>query len=579
MRAFNPLLAVVFGPYLGVIKLRLLLMLVPLALAQDISAQWNSIGDSIVLPVFMLDGTYSPGVSAVDVDGDGWEDLTFGNDLHGIDLYLKAEVGFEPVQVDLGLQPGDCTPRSVVWVDIDNDADQDLFLTCRIGYNRVYRNLGELVMQEITDSCGIVVNLAQKAYGLSVADINLDGHLDVFIANYASTAPLAANEFYLGDGQGHFTETEWGLAQDLFTPSHQGQFIDLNEDDRLDLYVINDKDFLNEYYIGTDSGFVDMSAETGLDVNTDAMGTAWIDEDLDGRREVYITGLDEAFFMKDTGNLSFVNVAPEYGFPPEPTTGWAVVGADFDNDGWEDLFVNSADFIHYQYPLPSWYTSQPNKWFHNDGGAGWMDRSAELPTDAQFAEIYVMAQADWNQDGSVDLAAMPIGTEALLLEGEPTEGHWLEVLPRGTISNRDGIGTKVIAYTTDDAGGVVKRVRQASCGEGMLQQNSRWLHFGLGNTEAIDSLEVRWPLGLQEMHYDLASNQRLLLTEGEVDVAPPCPEDFDGNGWVDVEDILVLLGDYGCAGESCTGDFDGDGLVGSWDLVLFLSAFGFDCPD
>ena len=55
MRAFNPLLAVVFGPYLGVIKLRLLLMLVPLALAQDISAQWNSIGDSIVLPVFMLD--------------------------------------------------------------------------------------------------------------------------------------------------------------------------------------------------------------------------------------------------------------------------------------------------------------------------------------------------------------------------------------------------------------------------------------------------------------------------------------------------------------------------------------------
>ena len=77
----------------------------------------------------------------------------------------------------------------------------------------------------------------------------------------------------------------------------------------------------------------------------------------------------------------------------------------------------------------------------------------------------------------LSLLSLPIGTEALLLEGEPQEGHWLEVLPRGTESNRDGIGTKVIAYTTDSTGAVVSRVRQASCGEGMLQQNSRWLHF------------------------------------------------------------------------------------------------------
>ena len=61
-------------------------------------AQWNSIGDSLVLPTFMLGGTYSPGVSAVDVDGDGWEDLTFGNDLHGIDLYLRDSVGLRCIR-------------------------------------------------------------------------------------------------------------------------------------------------------------------------------------------------------------------------------------------------------------------------------------------------------------------------------------------------------------------------------------------------------------------------------------------------------------------------------------------------
>jgi len=559
--------------------LRLLFIPLFLLWGHSAVAQWNSIGDSIALPVFMLGGTYSPGVSAVDVDGDGWEDLTFGNDLHGIDLYLRDSLGFQAQPVDLGLQPGDCTPRSVVWADIDNDADQDLFLTCRIGHNRIYRNLGGLVMQDITDSSGIVMDPVRKAYGLSLADIDLDGHLDLFISNYASSLPLVANEFYLGDGQGHFTPTEWGLPQQLYTPTHQSQFIDLNDDDRLDLYLINDKDYINEYYIGTDSGFVDLSAETGLDVVTDAMGTAWIDEDHDGLREVYITGLDEAFFMKDTGGLSFVDVAPEYGLPPEPTTGWAVIGADFDNDGYEDLFVNSADFIHYQYPLPWWYTAQPNKWFHNDGGMGWTDRSPELPAAAQYAEIYVMVQADWNRDGTVDLAAIPIGTEALLLEGEPQGGHWLEVLPRGTQSNRDGIGTKVIAHTTGSQGEVVTRVRQASCGEGMLQQNSRWLHFGLGTTEVIDSLEVRWPMGLHEMMYDVPADQRLMLVEGEVQTVPDCPADFDGSGLIGVEDILVLLSVFGCSAADCTGDFDGDGVVGASDIIMFLAQFGEYCPD
>jgi hypothetical protein len=555
-------------------------LFVLLSVAQNAGAQWNSIGDSLMLSTFMVSGTYAPGMSAVDVDGDGWEDLTFGNDLYGIDLYLRDSLGFASHPVELGLVPGDCTPKSVVWADFDNDADQDLFLTCRVGHNRIYRNTGGLVMEDITENSGIVLDAARTAYGLCIADINLDGHLDLFISNYVNTVPLVANEFYLGDGEGHFTPTEWGLPQDLFSLTHQGQFIDLNDDDRLDLYVINDKNGTNELYIGTDTGFVDVSAETGLDVVVDAMGTAWIDEELDGRREVYITGMDEAVLLKDTGAYSFVDVAPQYGMPDELTTGWSVIGADFDNDGYEDLWVNSADFITYQYPLPFWYSAQPNKWFYNDGGTGWTDRSYALPVDAQFAEIYVMVQADWNQDGSVDLAAMPIGTEALLLEGEPQGGHWLEVLPRGTESNRDGIGTKVIAYSTDASGQGVSRVRQASCGEGMLQQNSRWLHFGLGEVAVLDSLEIRWPMGSIERMYDVPVDQRLLLVEGLVEVpANDCPGDIDGSGLIGVEDLLMLLESYGCQGGDCPGDIDGDGIVGAYDILFTLSLFGEPCPN
>ena len=111
----------------------------------------------------------------------------------------------------------------------------------------------------------------------------------------------------------------------------------------------------------------------------------------------------------------------------------------------------------------------------------------------------------------------------------------------------------------------------------MLQQNSRWLHFGFGATTTIDSLVVRWPMGLEETLYDVATNQRLMLVEGEN--APACPADFDGSGLIGVEDMLVVLGAYGCSGLSCPGDFDGDGLVGSADILLFLAQFGEFCPD
>lgn len=143
-----------------------------LMLSSCAHAQWVDISDSIALPVEMNYGYYSPGVSAVDVDGDGWEDLTWGNDLHGIDLYLKSDSGFSAHPVDLDMQPGDCTVRSTVWADMDDDGDQDLFLTCRVGQNRVFRNLGDLVMADITDSCGIVLDATRRSFGISPTSTN-----------------------------------------------------------------------------------------------------------------------------------------------------------------------------------------------------------------------------------------------------------------------------------------------------------------------------------------------------------------------------------------------------------------------
>ncbi len=549
-------------------------------------AQWTDVSDSLALPSFMLNGSYSPGISAVDVDGDGAEDLTFGNDLHGIDLYLRNDSGFVPHPVELGIEPGDCTARSVVWADMDNDGDQDLFLTCRVGQNRIFRNLGGLEMEDITDSCGIIMDDSRRSFGLSLADINRDGALDLYICNYPTVEPLYPNEFYLGDGTGHFTATEWGLPQDRFRASHQSHFLDLDGDHLLDLHVLNDRGTGNECYRGTDTGFVEVSDDWGLEAQLDAMGAGWIDQELDGKREVFITGTDEAIFLKDTGNLQYANVAASYGMPSELVTGWSVLGADFDNDGWEDLYVTSADWVAYSHPPPPFYTPQPNQWYWNDQGNGWIDRSSELP--GMMEEIYVAVHADWNEDGTPDIASLPVGTHALLMEGEPNMNHWLEVLPQGTSSNRDAIGTKVTAYTTDSTGAVIQRVRQLSCGEGMLAQHSRWLHFGLGATGTVDSLEVRWPLGDVDMLHGVPTDQRLVLTEGSVatdcgtletydPLACGCPADFNADGLVGVEDVIFLLGAFGCDQGGCAADLDADGITGTNDIVILLAAFGTPC--
>ena len=211
-----------------------------------------------------------------------------------------------------------------------------------------------------------------------------------------------------------------------------------------------------------------------------------------------------------------------------------------------------------------------------------------MPIEAQTAEVFVMARADWNQDGVVDLAALAVGEDALLLEGQQQPGHWLEVLPRGVESNRDGTGTRVIAYTTDLSGQVLRRERQASCGQGFLAQYSRWLHFGLGATEVVDSLELRWPLGEIEMLYEVEVDQRLMVVEGEngapcssLDTYMPslcnCEVDLNGDAIVGSNDLLVALANFGESSAGLVGDVDLDGVVGVNDILDLLSAFGFYC--
>jgi hypothetical protein len=95
--------------------------------------------------------------------------------------------------------------KSVVWVDIDNDGDQDLFITYRLEPNRMYLNHGGLIMEDISETCGILI-ADRRSYGASFGDYDNDGLLDLFVANYVSGSDEPFNELYHNLGNGQFEE-------------------------------------------------------------------------------------------------------------------------------------------------------------------------------------------------------------------------------------------------------------------------------------------------------------------------------------------------------------------------------------
>ena len=119
-----------------------------------------------------------------------------------------------------------------------------------------------------------------------------------------------------------------------------------------------------------------------------------------------------------------------------------------------------------------------------------------------------VAVADFDRDGQLDLAIQNRDRPAVLLMGRGASGNWLSVALEGTESNRDALGAVVTSY----AGGKAQ-ARQVADGSGYLARSSPILHFGLGDVEGVDRLEIRWPSGHTQVLTDVAANQRLVVRE------------------------------------------------------------------
>jgi enediyne biosynthesis protein E4 len=502
--------------------------------------------------------TMCGGVAVFDYDNDGWMDIYLVNGstlddvsagkCHTGKLYRNNHDGtFADVTAKSGLNH--CGwGFGVAAGDYDNNGWEDLYVTYLDG-GVLYRNNHDGTFTDVTAKAG-VGNPGHWGTSAAFGDYDNDGNLDLYVANYVDLdldhlPPFGSGPFcqyrgipvscgprglkggrdrlYHNNGDGTFTDVTEKLNIDSESDYGLGVlWLDYDHDGCLDLYVANDSSPSRLYHNNCHGGFDEVGSRAGVAFSADGraqagMGIDSADYDSDGWPDIV-----KINFSDDTNNLyhndhngSFTDMTGPAGFGPIsiPYLGFGVRFIDFDNDGWPDLFVANGHVNPQvdQHSFGVTYAERPFL-FHNlrDGKF----EEIGLHTGAAAERRYVgrgLASADFQNRGLEDLMMTVLdGSPVLLRNRSVGAGHWLLIKTIGTASNRDGFGARIQVK----AGNLVQtaEVRASSSFESASDPR---LHFGLGTASHADEIIVRWPSGRVDKTGTEASDQELIIKEGE----------------------------------------------------------------
>jgi hypothetical protein len=319
---------------------------------------------------------------------------------------------------------------------------------------------------------------------------------------------------------------------------------DLDGDGWADLFVANDTEPNFLFWNRGGQGFTEIAMDRGAAVNpfglaVSSMGVDWRDLDEDGRPDLFVTALsNEGFLLLRNAGGHFEDAAHAagLGLATLPYSGWSNTIADFDNDGWKDLFSANGHALDDVERAQDRAYRQRNAVFQNMRDGTFRDVSAEAgPGLQRVAAHRGAAMADFDNDGRLDLVVTALGERPSLLHNvtgrrsestAPLElgglsgparppiaepgGHWVLVRLRGRASNRLGLGATVRVET---AGRV--QWNHATTSVGFASSSDPRVHFGLGHSRSIRRLEVQWPSGRRQVVDDVAADQVLELSEPE----------------------------------------------------------------
>ncbi len=494
------------------------------------------------------------GVAWLDFDNDGLMDLLIVNG-STMDRLRAVVAGETPTPVPDGvflfhnLGNGhfeDVTRKSGLsnnyWgtganaADYNNDGYTDILITT-IGRDLLYRNNGNGTFTEVSGPAGLSGKIAWHT-GSSFGDFDNDGFLDLYVAAYVDIHSLSLAEpapvcpalgipafcgpiglkpdrgiLYHNNRDGTFTDVTRasGLAAAKAAHSFTPVFEDLNADGKIDLFIANDSD-PNLLFLNQGNGtFKEAALETGVAVNGKGsvqsnMGVAIGDLEGQGRLSlVTTTFMDDYFplFRQDKSGF-FDDVAAGAGLTglTHSWLGWACGFADFDNDGSPEIWLANG----HVYPRsPHYFQPVAILTDHNGGAYRIAYRFPATPDNSYRGG----AAADWNNDGKVSLAILPIAGQPLLLRNDTAGGNfWAGIQLRGTKSNRDGLGARVqIEFCGNHASASLRN------GDSYLSRNDPRLHFGLGRCSKIDRVMVRWPSGSSQELKEIPSGRYTLIQE------------------------------------------------------------------
>ena len=478
------------------------------------------------------------GVAIFDYNNDGLPDIFFTN---GADIQtLKkssskyanrlfendGKGGFTDVTQRAGLA-GDGFDNGVAVGDYDNDGFEDLFVGGVHG-NRLYRNNGDGTFADVTARAGL--DKADSEYGplWSVGgawvDVNNDGFLDLFVTNYLAwdikTEPACEaapgrldychpkfykptpNQLFLNNGDGTFRDISAASGIRAHPGKGMGAGVaDYDRDGWPDIFVANDKIYNSLFHNKGAGRFEETAFKSGVAMAEygqfiSGMGVDFRDLDNDGYPDIVLVALDNETFpvFRNNRNGTFVDITEKslMTLLSVSMAGYSPTIADFDNDGWKDIFVTRG---HVQSLESSsrMRVEQHNTVFANQGQGRFRALTEEAGLAVQPPRRHRgSAVGDLNRDGRLDVVASAISAPAeIWINDSPGDNHWLDLDLQGTKSNRDGIGARIKVV----AGGKAQ-YNHATYAVGYASSSAGPVHFGLARSALADSVEILWPSGI-----------------------------------------------------------------------------------